>query len=600
MPSGMALRLAWFAKDWEANHDTTIKRVPLAYRRRRRRLGHRRRLRRGVLGLGPALERARRSDPAARPGIHVRRMAAAGRDRRPGDRQGLGLDARGAGTARGGRWRAGLRPAGLPRLRPRRGAALRRARRARRVGVRRVRLVPGLRVGHVPTAVHRAHRDQLGRHRGRRRLGADPRAGPDRGARPVRGRAGEGSGLTVELCGFSWRHAGRRAWALRGVDLRGERVLLLGPSGAGKSTLLAALAGLLAEDSGERAGEIRVDGRVGILFQDPQTQLVMARAGDEVAFGLENLGVPAEALWPLVDAALTRVGFRYGRDRSTHALSGGEQQRLALAGVLALQPSLLLLDEPTANLDPAGAALVREALHRALAPGDTTMVLVEHRVAEALPLVDRVVVLEPGGGVRADGVPSEVFDRHGAELAAQGVWVPGHPVLPRRASGPPGETLLTAQRTGFRQLSDVDEVVRAGEALAVLGPNGSGKTTLALLLGGLLAPSSGTVRATAALAGALSHRPPHRWRAAELARRIGSVFQDPEHQFLTTAVHDELALGPRRLGLPAPTVTSTVDDLLDRLRLAHLARANPYTLSGGEQRRLSVATALADRTRELR
>src|SRR6266545_1019589 len=386
MPSGMALRLAWFAKDWEANHDTTIKRVPLAYRRRRRRLGHRRRLRRGVLGLGPALERARRSDPAARPGIHVRRMAAAGRDRRG--------------------------------------------------GVRRVRLVPGLRGGHVPTAVHRAHRDQLGRHRGRRRLGADPRAGPDRGARPVRGRAGEGSGLTVELCGFSWRHAGRRAWALRGVDLRverGERVLLLGPSGAGKSTLLAALAGLLAEDSGERAGEIRVDGRVGILFQDPQTQLVMARAGDEVAFGLENLGVPAEALWPLVDAALTLVGFRYGRDRSTHALSGGEQQRLALAGVLALQPSLLLLDEPTANLDPAGAALVREALHRALAPGDTTMVLVEHRVAEALPLVDRVVVLEPGGGVRADGVPSEVFDRHGAELAAQGVWVPGHPVLPRRA-----------------------------------------------------------------------------------------------------------------------------------------------------------------------
>src|SRR6266540_3608284 len=162
-----------------------------------------------------------------------------------------------------------------------------------------------------------------------------------------------------------------------------------------------------------------------------------------------------------------------------------------------------------------------------------------------------------------------------------------------------GETLLTAQRTGFRQLSDVDEVVRAGEALAVLGPNGSGKTTLALLLGGLLAPSSGTVRATAALAGALSHRPPHRWRAAELARRIGSVFQDPEHQFLTTSVHDELALGPRRLGLPAPTVTSTVDDLLDRLRLAHLARANPYTLSGGEQRRLSVATALAAAPRVL-
>src|SRR5689334_7741746 len=157
----------------------------------------------------------------------------------------------------------------------------------------------------------------------------------------------------VALRGFGWRHAGRRAWAVRGVDLRiepGERVLLLGPSGAGKSTLLAALAGLLAEDSGEQAGEILVDGahprqrrdRIGVLFQDPQTQLVMRRAGDDVAFGLENQGVPAGEIWPRVDAALDRVGFRYGRDRPTDELSGGEQQRLALAGVLARQPHLLL------------------------------------------------------------------------------------------------------------------------------------------------------------------------------------------------------------------------------------------------------------------
>src|SRR5689334_8667226 len=178
------------------------------------------------------------------------------------------------------------------------------------------------------------------------------------------------------LRGFGWRHAGRRAWAVRGVDLRvahGERVLLLGPSGAGKSTLLAAIAGLLPEDSGESEGTIRVDGldprrareRVGIVFQDPQTQLVMARSGDDVAFGLENRGVPAGEIWPRVSDVLDRVGFPYPINRPTAALSGGEAQRLALAGVLALRPGLLLLDEPTANLDPPGAELIRDAVARA-------------------------------------------------------------------------------------------------------------------------------------------------------------------------------------------------------------------------------------------
>ncbi|MDO3701955.1 ABC transporter ATP-binding protein [Micromonospora sp. C28SCA-DRY-2] len=415
---------------------------------------------------------------------------------------------------------------------------------------------------------------------------------------------------SVLVRGFGWRHAGRRAWAVRGVDLRvesGERVLLLGPSGAGKSTLLAALAGLLPEDSGEQEGTVEIDGldprkgreRVGIVFQDPESQLVMARSGDDVAFGLENRGVPAGEIWPRVDEALRRVGFPYHRDRPTAALSGGEQQRLALAGVLALRPGLLLLDEPTANLDPAGAALVRDAVAGAV-DADTTLILVEHRVADALPLVDRVVVLEPGGGVRADGTPEAVFGAHGDALAAEGVWVPGRPVPPRRATAPAGDPLLAADRLGLPpRLAPTDLAVRAGEALAVLGPNGAGKSTLALLLGGLLRPGAGTVAASPALAGPDARTPPHRWRAPALARRIGSVFQDPEHQFVTGTVFDELALGPRRTGSPEPAVRATVDALLARLRLERLAGANPYTLSGGEARRLSVATALATAPRLL-
>ncbi|MFI6266311.1 ABC transporter ATP-binding protein [Micromonospora sp. NPDC051006] len=414
----------------------------------------------------------------------------------------------------------------------------------------------------------------------------------------------------VELRGFGWRHAGRKRWAVRDVDLRissGERVLLLGPSGAGKSTLLAALAGLLPEDSGEQAGTGEIDGldprkdreRVGIVFQDPESQLVMARCGDDVAFGLENRGVPAAEIWPRVDETLRRVGFPYHRDRPTAALSGGEQQRLALAGVLALRPGLLLLDEPTANLDPAGAALVRDAVAGAL-EANTTLILVEHRVAEALPLVDRVVVLEPGGGVRADGTPEAVFGAHGDALAAEGVWVPGRTVPPRRATTTPGDLLLTADRLGLPpRLADTDLAVRAGEALAVLGPNGVGKSTLALLLGGLLRPGTGAVTASPELAGRDARTPPHRWRAPALAGRIGSVFQDPEHQFVTSTVYDELALGPRRTGRHEAAIRSTVDELLDRLRLTALAGANPYTLSGGEARRLSVATALATAPRLL-
>ena len=402
----------------------------------------------------------------------------------------------------------------------------------------------------------------------------------------------------VVLRGFGWRHAGRRAWAVRGIDLRighGERVLLLGPSGAGKSTVLAALAGLLPEDSGEAEGQIEIDGldprkareNVGILFQDPQTQLVMARSGDDVAFGLENRGVPAPEIWPAVTAALDRVGFRYGPDRPTAALSGGEQQRLALAGVLVTRPRLLLLDEPTANLDPAGGALLRDAIARA-DDADTTVIVVEHR---DLPPVDRVVVLEAGGGVRADGPPAAVFAAHGDRLAAEGVWVPGRPLPQRRATAPPGDDLERAEAVAVRhRLAPVSLSARAGEVLAVTGRNGAGKSTLALALGGLLAPTAGRVSAFG------DGRPPHRWRAAELTQRIGSVFQNPEHQFVTSRVADELALGPRRLGRdPRPIV----DELLSRLRLAHLAAANPYTLSGGEARRLSVATALATAPRLL-
>ena len=387
-------------------------------------------------------------------------------------------------------------------------------------------------------------------------------------------------------------------------------MLLLGPSGSGKSTLLMAMAGLLdPQGAAETEGELLVAGRqardvrdrIGIVFQDPESQVVMGRAGDDVAFGLENLCLPGEAIWPRVAAALDAVGFDYPLDRPTDALSGGELQRLVIAGTLAMRPGLLLLDEPTANLDPDGATAVRDVLAGLARSGSMTMVLVEHRVGDALPLVDRVVVLQAGGGLLADGTPHEVFRRHGDALAAAGVWTPDGrlPAPPSRPRGPIESQLVADQVSytypggGQPALRRTDVQVRSSEALAVTGPNGSGKSTLALLLAGLLRPSGGRVYATEALSTGRGHDEIWRWPARELVRYVGMVFQDPEHQFLSASAREELALGPMRSGVPSRLAYQRADELLERLHLAPLADANPFTLSGGEKRRLSVATVLA-------
>jgi energy-coupling factor transport system ATP-binding protein len=403
----------------------------------------------------------------------------------------------------------------------------------------------------------------------------------------------------VRLTGWGFRHGGRLAWAVRDLDMAigpGERVLLTGPSGSGKSTLLYALGGVLGPDAGEQRGSLAVDGsapvharaRTAMVFQDPDAQLVMTTAGDDVAFGLENVGVPPERIWPAVDRAFELVGFPFGRDRPTAALSGGQKQRLVLAGALAGRPGLLLLDEPTAQLDPDGAAVVRTAVTAAVADRGTTLVVVDHDAEGWLPLVDRVVELLPGGGAVEHG-PG---------------WRPAPLRLPARRPHPAGEVLLRAERAGFTHrgatapsLPPTDLTVPAGRTLAVTGPNGTGKSTLALLLAGLRPPTVGQVIAGPRLTAGLRRpdRPPARWGADELVRRIGTVFQNPEHQFLTGRVCDELALGPLRAGHGNDEAHRLAGELLERLGLAALARANPFTLSGGQQRRLSVATALATR-----
>lgn len=470
-------------------------------------------------------------------------------------------------------------------------------------------------------------------------------------------------GARIELNNFSWHHPGRPEPVISGLNLTinpGEKVLLLGTSGAGKSTLLHAIAGVLHDDDGESAGgTITINGQApaeargtaGMMQQDPESSIVMATVGNDVAFGPENLCVPREEIWGRVTEALTAVGLNdLPLDHPSSALSGGQKQRLGLAGILSMHPGAMILDEPTANLDPSGVQEVRDSILTAAEATGATLLVVEHRVSIWAPHMDRIIVLGEGGTITHDGAPDTVLSQARQELIDAGVWVPnyvprapqtGDAVTGEAAGGDNerGEALLRAEnlsitraqptpkqrrarRRTIKRLGDtpapaptdlpvlrggINLTLHAGEHLSVLGPNGAGKSTLALTLAGLLTAPDGTLTATDALrnydGGNHSGKPAHwdvpTWTPAQMLSRIGYVFQEPEYQFIRGTVREELELGPRRLAaltrepLNEAELTERTNTLAHHLRLNHLLDANPFTLSGGEKRRLSVASALA-------
>lgn len=391
---------------------------------------------------------------------------------------------------------------------------------------------------------------------------------------------------------FSWTPLGRSRPTVAGLDLRiepGERVLLVGRSGSGKSTTLHALLGALGHSvPGELEGEIAVGGHVGFVPQNPQDAVVAERIGRDVAFGPENLGLARGEIWDRVDEALSAVGLSYSREHLTAALSGGEQQRLALAGVLALRPDVLLLDEPTSMLDAETGAQVRAAVMDVV--GHRTLVVVEHRFEPWLEHVDRVVVLD-AGAVVSDTTPDRV-------PVMPGLWSPGAPApvpmeLPAGLVRPDGpvatvdfDDVTVDVVTRALRGSDVTRVLnslttrcRAGQVTAFTGRSGSGKSTALLTAAGLLRPVSGTVTPDRT-----------RLRSRALARDLGWVPQNPEHAFVARSVRDEVVATSRRVGREID-----VESVIEAAGLSGYEDAHPYRLSGGEQRRLAMAAGLAHR-----
>ena len=430
-------------------------------------------------------------------------------------------------------------------------------------------------------------------------------------------------GPIVEVEGLTFRYRRATEPAIRDVSLTvsaGEVVLVAGPSGCGKSTLIRAINGLIPHAySGDLTGTVRVDGQstselklrdlartIGTVLQDPAKQIVGAMVESELAFGPENMGTPREEIRERIREVAEQAGIQKLLGRETSALSGGERQLLAVAGILMLRPRVFVVDEPLANLDPATAERLLTLL-RTLADQGSAIVIVEHRVEECLDLrPDRVLYLE-AGVTRYLGEVNGFLDIADPES----VKLPFEVVVDRVAAGspneePPATTLaergatsnegtarlefqgVTAALGGHEILHGVDARFGPRETVAVLGPNGSGKTTMFRTAMRLLQVTGGAVLVDGA---SIADK-----RTTDLVETFGYVFQSPSQMLFNRTVVDELLFGPRTLGHDEATFDELIDDVLRRTSLADLEDIRerpPLAMSFGQQKRLALAIALA-------
>ena len=434
------------------------------------------------------------------------------------------------------------------------------------------------------------------------------------------------SRLVIENLSFQYRTRPEPAIQNISFELKpGEMLLIAGSSGCGKTTLARCINGLIPRSyRGKRDGSVFLHGKdvaemqiadvaqiVGTLLQDPERQIVASNVYNEVAFGPENLGLPRAEIVERVEKAMKRLKIEDLRDRETFNLSGGEKQKVALAGLLAMNPSILLLDEPLASLDPASAYEALEVF-RSLADDGKTVVLIEHRVEDAIVArPDRLLYMESGqvkylGSIK--DLPTEI-NHHEVKLPAE--WVvkrvqqmgekvnktesvetPESDALSGEAVSKRDEPLVVFENVDFRYsddtpliLQDVNLIIYRGDLVGVLGPNGAGKSTLVKHAIGLLKPTNGRVL--------VEGKDTRTMSVAQIARVLGYVFQSPTHMLYAPTVLEELEFGPKNLEFKKEVMQRAVTESVSTVNLTGLEEYPPLGLSFGQQKRTTIAAVLA-------
>jgi len=455
----------------------------------------------------------------------------------------------------------------------------------------------------------------------------------------------------IDIQNLSYTYPNMSEPTLSGIDLHiddGEFVLLLGASGSGKSTLIQCLNGLVPKVAGGNLdGVIIINGKdvrdykvhqlasdVGIIFQNPDTQLFSLTVGKDVAFGPENLGMPKEEIVKRVDLAMRIVGMEDMRDRFIFTLSGGEKQRVAIAGTLAMEPHVMVLDEPTSDLDPVGTGEVLSLVKRLNQEKDMTIILIEHKIDEVVHLADRVVVMDRGK-IIMDDTPDEIFNDGHDQLKSIGIALPQLSEIVhamkngfgdfegdfstdssyktilarlcqllrdkpaniarfRTAHAPPTRTapkpkieiknLRHTFEDGKVGLDGINLVIPEGDFVALIGHNGAGKTTLINHLIGFLKPDNGTIF--------INGKDISGMRVATLAQSVGYLFQNPDNQIFTDSVTQELKFGLENIKLRDTAIEERVNRAISMMELAEFRDRHPHSLSRGQRQRLAVASIL--------
>jgi energy-coupling factor transporter ATP-binding protein EcfA2 len=447
----------------------------------------------------------------------------------------------------------------------------------------------------------------------------------------------------IEIRDFTFQYPRQASRALDRVTLtidEGEFVLITGASGSGKSTLVLSLNGLIPNSvHGRMEGEVLILGYpthdypvhqlarlVGLVFQNPDDQLVTLTVESEIAFGPENYGLPQAEVVARVNSALEQFDLLPLRHRYSYTLSGGQKQRVAVASAMALRPRILVLDEPTTDLDPVGKEEVYDLVKRLHDETGMTVVVVAHELDSIAPYVDRAIVIDRGH-VALDGPVARIMSQ-AQQLRNLGIMIPQQVEIGlalREAGAALSELPITADEAAqalaahrslfsahnpFRRntaSSDAQAIVevrnlcfgyqgaapifrafnlavKRGEFVGLAGANGSGKTTLALCLMGINKPRSGEVL--------VAGQSVQRLSLPQVARRIGYLFQNPDHQLFNDTVLAEVEYGLIQYGVPAEERARRAEVVLHRMGLWDFRERHPHSISRGQRQRLAVATVL--------